>query len=205
MFIVIEGVDGAGKTTFAKMLIEVLEKRNLNYLHTRQPGGCPGSENIRTLVKENTFTYFTDLLLMFGARTESLANTIIPALNRKEIVICERYNDSTYAYQVFEGNELIAKTFNYLEAQINNIAKPDLVIYLESDIDLNRNRIEARGEPLDRFESNEYFQRKCQRGFNIKMCQKTYNYHVIPAQDNMESLSEQVDKVVEQFIISDHK
>ena len=199
MFVVIEGIDGAGKTTFAKMLVNELNKLNLNYTHTRQPGGCDSAENIRTLIKENVFTDFTDLMLMFASRYESLRNTILPALKRKEIVVCERYNDSTYAYQVFESISNLNDTFNYLEDQINIITKPDLVIYLESDVNVSKKRINDRGEPIDRFETDIFFQRKCQRGFNFRISQNKYNYVVIPPQESMDSLFKEVDKIVKDF------
>ena len=110
-FIVIDGSDGAGKTTMAKMLVEFLKAKGLTVHHTREPGGTPFCENIRdSLLKinkpNNNFESKseqidpdTELLLMFAMRNQHLKSKIEPALRNSEWVVCERWTSSTFAYQ----------------------------------------------------------------------------------------------------------
>ena len=108
-FIVFEGVEGCGKSFQSKKLLNNLKKNNINALLTREPGGTRSAELIRNLIlkdyfnKDNKekFDKYTDTLLYLAARNEHVKNKISPALKEKKIVICDRFTDSTLAYQVY--------------------------------------------------------------------------------------------------------
>ncbi len=101
-FITFEGGEGTGKSTQARLLADFLEKKRASCLLTREPGGSPGAEEIRNLVVKgevSRWDVMTEALLMFAARRDHLVHTIWPALNEGKTVICDRFADSTMAYQ----------------------------------------------------------------------------------------------------------
>ncbi|HPM04927.1 MAG TPA: dTMP kinase, partial [Candidatus Cloacimonas sp.] len=102
LFITFEGIEGSGKSTQVKLLVKALQKRNLPYLTTREPGGTEIAEAIRSILLNPLYanmTPETELLLYCASRAQHTAELIIPALENGSIVICDRYFDSTYAYQ----------------------------------------------------------------------------------------------------------
>ena len=107
--IVFEGVEGCGKSYQSRQLKKNLKKKGINSLLTREPGGTRSAESIRTLIlkdyfnkrKKEKFDKYTDTLLYLAARNEHIKNRIKPALKKKEIVICDRFIDSTIAYLVY--------------------------------------------------------------------------------------------------------
>ena len=108
-FIVFEGVEACGKSYQSKKLFENLKKRKINTLLTREPGGTKSAELIRNLIlkdyfnnlNKEKFDRYTDTLLYLAARNEHIKNKIQPALKKKQVVICDRFVDSTIAYQVY--------------------------------------------------------------------------------------------------------
>ena len=108
-FIVFEGIEGCGKSYQAQKLKKNLKKKGINSILTREPGGTKSAESIRTLIlkdyfnkgKEEKFDKYTDTLLYLAARNEHVKNKIKPALKKKNVVICDRFIDSTLAYQVY--------------------------------------------------------------------------------------------------------
>ena len=128
LFIVFEGVEGCGKSFQSKKLLNNLKKKKIDALLTREPGGTKTAELIRNLIlkdyfsKDNKdkFDKYTDTLLYLAARNEHVKNKIRPALQKRKIVICDRFTDSTFAYQV-NGKKVI----EYLESiTINSICTP---------------------------------------------------------------------------------
>lgn len=102
MFLVVDGVDGAGKTSLLNSLFPIMKQlaSPFNVIRTREPGGCDLSEGLREFIFHNKMDVATETLLMFAARTEHMKRTILPALDNNSWVVCDRFNSSTYAYQV---------------------------------------------------------------------------------------------------------
>ena len=153
-FITLEGGEGAGKTTQSRLLVETLNERGIDAINTREPGGSTGAEEIRALLvqgERHRWDALTELLLHFAARRDHVINTIFPALARNEWVICDRFMDSTLAYQIYGQNmdEEIAK---YLYSTFVGDLTPDLTLILDVAPDmgikraLDRDIIEARYE-----------------------------------------------------------
>lgn len=156
MLITIEGIDGCGKTTFATELVKRLRELDVNVIHTRELGGTPVSEKIRRIVLENDTNNLTDLLLAFSSRIEHVNNLIIPAINNGDVVICERFVDSTYAYQVygknFEENITMMDVFNSLETYIDSLVGGYTTFFLDVPLEVATKRMEGRIK--DKFEQD---------------------------------------------------
>ena len=153
-FITLEGGEGAGKSTQARRLLAALEERGIAGIVTREPGGSPGAEDIRKLLVEGEpgrWTALTEALLVFAAREDHIARTIRPALAEGRWVVCDRFTDSTYAYQgVARG--LARETIRRLEAIAVGDFKPDLTLILDLPPEEGLRRAGARGSHESRFE-----------------------------------------------------
>ena len=137
-FIVFEGIEGSGKSYQAKILYKKLKKRFNKVILTREPGGTKGAEIIRKIIlkdyfeknKKVKFDKYTDTLLYLAARNEHLKNKIVPAIKHKKIIICDRFIDSTFAYQVY-GKKVSFNFINNIHKQILGKVKPDLTFILK--------------------------------------------------------------------------
>ena len=152
-FITLEGVDGSGKSTQAKLLKEALEAEGHSVLLTREPGGSPGAEEIRSLVLEgepDRWSAETEILLFTAARRDHLERTILPALAAGTIVICDRFVDSTRVYQGLTRGDLRDVVDKLLALMIGREA--DLTLLFDMDPKLGLARAKARQTTEERFE-----------------------------------------------------
>jgi dTMP kinase len=156
LFITLEGGEGTGKSTLARGLGEALGTKERDVVLTREPGGAPGADAIRALLVQgeaNRWSALEEALLFAAARLNHLTHTIRPALARGAIVICDRYYDSTRAYQIGAGG-LDGKVLDQLNDLIGAL-KPDLTLVL--DIDPAQGLARSRGQDTgeDRFERKD--------------------------------------------------
>lgn len=150
-FITFEGIDGAGKSTHIATVVELLQRRGLTVVATREPGGTPLGEKLRELLLHEPMHLETEALLMFAARREHLAQVIEPALDRGDWVVCDRFSDATYAYQ--GGGRGLDKTkFLDLERWVHGHLQPDLTFLFDLPPDVAGERIARDGRQLDKFE-----------------------------------------------------
>lgn len=167
-FITLEGIEGAGKSTVAKVLKEALEARGRRVVVTREPGGTPLAESLRRIVLERGTEHVSaevETLLMFAARGVHLDNLIRPALARGDWVLCDRFTDATRAYQG-GGRGLSSDFIEALAQGVQRGLEPDLTLILDLPVDVGLARARARrvanGETIaDRFESEtlQFFER----------------------------------------------
>ena len=153
-FITLEGGEGAGKSTQARLLAAALEKRGIDVVVTREPGGAPGAEDIRKLLVEGEpgrWDPLVETLMMFAARADHVANTIKPALARGAYVVCDRFTDSTYAYQG-AGRGLPRETIRRIESLAVPDIKPDLTLILDVPAETGLARTKFRQHGETRFE-----------------------------------------------------
>ena len=150
-FITFEGIDGAGKSSHVEWLADWLRDRGLNVRVTREPGGTPLGEKLRTLLLSESMHLETETLLMFAARREHLAELIEPALEKGEWVVCDRFTDATYAYQG-GGRGLDRGKLNTLENWVHGHLQPDLTLLFDLPFEVARQRIALATRDLDRFE-----------------------------------------------------
>jgi dTMP kinase len=152
-FITLEGVDGSGKSTQARLLKEALEAEGHSVLFTREPGGSPGAEEIRSLVLEgepDRWSAETEILLFTAARRDHLERTILPALAAGTIVICDRFVDSTRVYQGLTRGDLRDVVDKLHALMIGREA--DLTLLFDMDPKLGLARAKARQTSEERFE-----------------------------------------------------
>ena len=153
-FITFEGGEGTGKSTQVKHLCAALEKSGIANIATREPGGSPGAENIRKLLVEGEpgrWSPLTEALLMFAARSDHIERTIKPALEKGQWVICDRFTDSTYAYQG-AARGLARETIRRIDAIAVGDFKPDMTVILDLPVEEGLKRAGARGPAESRFE-----------------------------------------------------
>jgi dTMP kinase len=153
-FITLEGGEGAGKSTQAKKLAAALKKRGIASVSTREPGGSPGAEEIRNLIvhgEPGRWDTLTETLLIFAARADHVRRTIKPALADKKWVICDRFTDSTFAYQG-AGRGLDRETIRRLDALVLHDFRPDLTLILDLPVEAGLARTMTRGQGATRFE-----------------------------------------------------
>ena len=161
-FITFEGIEGVGKSTNIAHLTRAIEKRGHTVLTTREPGGTPMAERIRDLVAEHgdeSMPDIAELLLVFASRALHVNNVIQPALAAGTWVICDRFTDSSRAYQG-GGRGLPKKDINQLADWVHGDLRPDLTILLDAPVETSMSRAGRRGDP-DRFEieRSEFFTR----------------------------------------------
>ena len=163
LFITVEGVDGAGKSTAMAWLAEQIAAQRTTVL-TREPGGTPLGERLRELLLHETMDLETETLLMFAARREHIAQVIAPALARGEVVISDRFTDATFAYQG-GGRGVAFEKITQLEHWVQGDLQPDFTLLFDVPLEVARTRVSQRAaqtqESLDKFEqeSFEFFKR----------------------------------------------
>jgi dTMP kinase len=153
-FITLEGIDGAGKSTHAAMIVESLRSRGTNVVATREPGGTPLGEALRDLVLREPMTHDTETLLLFAARREHVERVIRPALTRGDTVLCDRFTDATYAYQG-GGHGVSREWIRALAQKIHGDCNPDLTFLFDIPPAISGERLArgvAKGRALDKFE-----------------------------------------------------
>ncbi len=155
VFITFEGVDGAGKSTHLRWASQLLAKRGYRLTVTREPGGTELGEELRRLLLDQNRRIHpeTETLLMFAARREHIEQIIRPALDRGEIVLCDRFTDATFAYQG-RGRGVHDDKLATLETWVQGTLQPDLTIYFDLPIEIAQRRLNASREP-DRFENED--------------------------------------------------
>ncbi|WKU18373.1 dTMP kinase [Advenella alkanexedens] len=151
LFITLEGVDGAGKSTHMKWLPDFFANQGLEVIMTREPGGTPVGEKLREILLHDAMSQETEALLMFASRQENINQLIKPALAAGKLLLCDRFTDSTYAYQGggrhFDLNK-IAALENWVQEGLN----PDLTLLFDVPLAVSRERLGRSGVSLDRFE-----------------------------------------------------
>ncbi len=153
LFITLEGPEGAGKSTNREYLAAHLRAQGLDVVLSREPGGTPLAERIRELLlapSDEPMAVDTELLLVFAARAQHLAQVIRPALARGAVVLCDRFTDATYAYQG-GGRGLPKDRIAALETFVQGELRPDLTLIFDLPVEVGLARASARGR-LDRFE-----------------------------------------------------
>ncbi|WP_419831635.1 dTMP kinase [Endozoicomonas atrinae] len=166
-FLTIEGCEGAGKTTAKGVVLQWLKAAGHEFIETREPGGTPLAEQLRSLVlseHEEIVTDTTELLMVFAARSQNLSQRIEPALAEGKVVVCDRFTDATYAYQG-GGRGIDEQCIAVLEQLVQGDRRPDMTLLLDIEPELGLARAKGRaieqGGSLDRIEQEaiEFFHR----------------------------------------------
>ncbi|HEY6967551.1 MAG TPA: dTMP kinase [Burkholderiales bacterium] len=153
-FITLEGVDGAGKSTHVSWIAERLRKAGREVVVSREPGGTPLAEKLRSRVLAEAMDPVAETRLMFEARADHVAKVIAPALARGAWVVCDRFTDSTIAYQG-AGKGVDRTLIDELAGKLNPRLQPDLTLVFDATYEVSSKRLAATGRRLDRFESED--------------------------------------------------
>jgi len=196
-FITIEGIEGVGKSTNIAHLTQALEKRGHAVLTTREPGGTPMAERVRDMVAEHGDEAMPDvaeLLLVFASRALHVNNVIQPALAAGTWVICDRFTDSSRAYQG-GGRGLPQENINLLADWVHGDLKPDLTILLDAPAETGMNRAGQRSDP-DRFESEkiEFFTRVRETYLRLAEAEPE-RFIVIDATQDLETVQRAIEEI----------
>jgi dTMP kinase len=200
--ITLEGIEGAGKSTHIQFIAEQLQQAGRETLITREPGGTNIGEGIRELLlKKNAEKMFaeTELLLMFAARAQHVQQVIVPAINAKKIVVCDRFTDSSYAYQGGGRGlsfEKIQQLENWLFSDELSGFKPDITLLLDLSVETGLSRAKARSE-ADRFEIEtvSFFQNA--RDVFLKISQdEPERVQVIDAEQSLDTVQSEILQVL---------
>lgn len=206
-FITFEGPEGAGKSTQVKLLEEYLKSRGVEVICTREPGGTPLAEQLRLVVKQHSgaekIADLTELLLMEAARVQHVQEVISPALDRGCWVICDRYSDSTCAYQG-GGRKMDMQVIAELNALAMGECVPDLTLLLDLPVALGfertGKRLETQGE-VDRFEqAGKSFHEDVRSGFLALAAENPERIKIIDSSVSPQEIAAQVKRVVDELV-----
>ena len=205
-FIVFEGVEGCGKSYQSKKLFKKLKQNGFNTILTREPGGTPSAELIRSLIlkdyfnknKKEKFDKYTDTLLYLAARNEHIKNKIKPALLKKKVVICDRFVDSTLAYQVF-GKQVNKLFIDNIHKFILQGVKPNITFILKVSTKSSKNRLKQR-RTKNRYDNfAQSFYTKAQESF-LKIAKNKKNYYIIDSSKNDNELEKKILKIIKKYL-----
>jgi dTMP kinase len=203
-FISIEGVEGVGKTTNLKFISEFFSQSGIPLYCTREPGGTPLAEQIRHLLLHNDsekIDQMTELLLMFAARAQHVAHVIQPALERGEWVLCDRFTDSSFAYQG-GGRGIAMETIEGLESLALKNFKPDYTIILDLPVSLGLERARTRSEK-DRFEQEDLaFFERVRAVFLDRARVNPDRYCIIDTTQPLEEVQAELHRVLSRYVLN---
>ena len=198
LFITLEGPEGAGKSTNREYLAARLKEHGIEVVLSREPGGTPLAERIRELLltpSDEVMNSDTELLLVFAARAQHLAEVIRPALRRGAVVLCDRFTDATYAYQG-GGRGLSEARIAELERFVQGDLRPDLTLVFDLPVEVGLARAAARGH-LDRFEQEGQGFFEAVRQAYLQRAQKApERYRVLDAAQTLEQVQRDIDAVL---------
>lgn len=200
-FITFEGGEGAGKSTQLKRLAASLRKRGIDVVTTREPGGSPGAEQIRGLLVSgdpDRWDGTTEALLHFAARRDHMRSTVWPALEAGKWVLCDRFADSTLAYQGY-GHGLPHEAIRDLYRVTLGDFAPDLTLILDLPVEAGLKRAAARGGAEDRYEKmDRAFHQRLRDGFLTIATQEPRRCAVVPADQSEDRVAAVILAVVDE-------
>ena len=196
-FIVIEGVEGTGKSYQINKLCKSLKKKKIDAIKTREPGGSPTAEKIRNLIfskNSDKFDKLTDFYLINAARNEHVKKTLLVAKKKNQVVISDRFIDSTYAYQVI-GNKIDKKINLINQKYILKALRPNLTIVLKANFRTIYSRIKKRknNNKFDKLKTDFY--KKAQNAY-ISIAKNKKNYLIFDSSSNTADLEKKILNIV---------
>jgi len=211
LFVSFEGPEGSGKSTQIKLLEQALRQHNASVISTREPGGTVISEQIRALLhdlKNEAMLATTEILLYSASRAQHVGQVIRPALQRGDIVISDRFAESTLAYQGY-GRGLDLNALRMITEFATGGIRPDLVIYLDLDVQIGlerkrRDRDQGLGEWNRMDQQSLAFYRRVRDGYLAMACQEPERWLVIDATQTVEAMQRQIWQRLEPLLPAKH-
>jgi len=204
VFITFEGCEGCGKSTHSRLLYDYLEKLGYECIITREPGGTGAGEEIRKVLLHSDgvdMSDITELFLFESARAQIVVQAIRPALEKKKIVICDRFSDATLAYQGY-GGKIPVKTIMILDRIATGGIRPDITFVLDIDTVTGLNRAKRKG--CDRMEKKALaYHRRVRAGYLAIARQEPARVKVVRVEEDIhktqDNIRRQVDRVVQRY------
>ena len=206
LFIVFEGIEGCGKSYQSYKLFQKLKRLKIDVIHTREPGGTNSAELIRKLIlkdyfnkkSKDKFDKYTDTLLYLAARNEHVINKIKPALQKKKIVICDRFYDSTIAYQVY-GKKVNLNFIKNIHRYILGKLRPNITFLLKVSAKSSRRRLLKR-KKLNRYDNlGQSFYNRAQNAF-LKIAKNKRNYFIFDSSKDDNILEKKIFHQVKRYL-----
>ena len=202
LFITLEGIEGAGKSTVVDFIEDFLTKEGHDVIKTREPGGTVIGEQIREILLKNenyTLTYDTELLLVFSARAQHIQEVILPALSLGKIILCDRFTDASYAYQG-GGRGIDASRINLLEKWVQGDLRPNLTLLFDLDVSIGMQRTKKRSD-ADRFEQEEInFFEKIRNTYLERAKNEPQRFRIINSASSLENVKEQIVTILKDYL-----
>lgn len=204
-FITFEGIEGCGKSTQLRLLASRLEHRGFSVVSTREPGGSPIADQIRSILLDagnNAMTSMAELLLYAAARAQHVEEVILPALESGKIVLCDRFTDATVAYQGY-GRGLDMSTILELNRLASRSLRPDISVLLDCPVETGLSRAKARienasGAREERFELEAMaFHEKVRKGYLELAAREPERFIVVSGSRAMEETAAEIFRLLE--------
>ncbi len=191
-FITLEGIDGAGKSSHLELLRDLVRRRGHEAVVTREPGGTEAGERLREIVLHHPMTPMAEALAMFAARSAHIAERIEPALASGAWVVCDRFSDSTYAYQC-GGRRLDPEAVRTLERLVHPALQPDATFLFDLDPAIAHERQRGQGREPDQFEREQVdFFRRVREAYRERAHRSPGRIHVVDAAGTQEEVRERL-------------
>ncbi len=202
-FITLDGIDGSGKSTHVRLLADYLRRRGHRVVTTREPGGTRAGEAIRRAIlgrKGLPLAPLTELALMYAARAQHIEEVLRPGLARGRLILSDRYNDASLAYQGY-GRGLGVATVRALDRIICGDLQPDLTIILDLDPKESLRRVQGRRRRRGRFEAEGIeFLRRAREGYQAIARREPRRVILVPADRTLDDVQAEIRKHVDRFI-----
>jgi len=198
-FITLEGIEGSGKTSSLKGITDLLDKKNISYIVTREPGGSSIGKELRAILldPDTEISPEVELMLMLSDRKDHVEKIILPNLEKGNWVVSDRFMDSSIAYQG-GGRQLDKKLIISLTDYLN-LPQPDLTLLFDLPVEISLSRVKARGE-LDRFEKEELEFHKRIRNTYLELAKNNSNrIKIIDSSKKIESMLNNVKQAIEKL------
>ena len=198
-FITLEGIEGSGKTSSLKSITDLLDKKNISYVVTREPGGSSIGKELRAILLDpkTEISPEVELLLMLSDRKDHVEKVILPNLEKGNWVVSDRFMDSSIAYQ--GGGRQLGKKFIISLSEHLNLPQPNLTLLFDLPVETSLSRVKARGE-LDRFEKEELEFHKRIRNTYLDLAKNNSNrIKIIDSSEKIESMLNNVKQAIEKL------
>ncbi len=204
-FITVEGIDGAGKSAIIDTIVSTVTENGIEIATTREPGGTRVGEQLRELIlcREVTITVDAEILIIFAARSQHLEEIILPNLEAGRWVLCDRFTDSTYAYQG-GGRKIPFERIQVIEDWLQKGFRPDLTLLLDADVETGRERVRVESVP-DRFEAEtKNFHKRVRKAYRLIAESDSERIKYIDAVQAIEEVCKDVRLQIKKFLIQNH-
>lgn len=202
-FITFEGIDGCGKSTQLRLAEEALRRDGTEVVVTREPGGTPIAEKIRELVMSSAHAEMSvecELLLYLAARAQHVSQLIRPAVDSGRVVLCDRFEDATFAYQGY-GRGLALEQLRGMNSFATGGLEPTLTLVFDVSVELSRARMNGAGKVPDRMEAGpSAFHRRIREGYLALARAHPERIVVLRGDQPVEHIAQQVYRTIKQYL-----